>query len=73
MPVPKPHRSPKAAVETPWDWNAAKHTNEILEHGGWNAMARAHAWYDQGAQTTTIPRARRVRTSFPTTKCWAGS
>lgn len=54
MPVPKPHRSPKAAVDTAWEWDRPRRTNELLEHGGWEAMARAHAWHE--AADGELPR-----------------
>lgn len=48
MPVPEPHRSPKADRELGWDWgaNRARYTDEIIASGGWASMARAHAWYE---------------------------
>lgn len=47
MPVPKPHRSPKADAGLAWDWsdNAPRYTDELIDHGGWDAMVTAHAWY----------------------------
>jgi hypothetical protein len=56
VPVPKPHRSPKAPEETPWNWNGPRRTKELLEHGGWEAMARAHAWYEKGPGEGSLPR-----------------
>ncbi len=48
MPVPRPHRSPKADRDLVWDWSAHRvaYTDELLAHGGWDAMARAHAWHE---------------------------
>lgn len=48
MPVPDAHRSPRAQRDRQWDWadNRKKYTDEIIESGGWDAMARAHAWYE---------------------------
>jgi hypothetical protein len=46
--VPEPHRSPKAPEERAWSWHGtdeARKGDEILEHGGWQAFADAHAWY----------------------------
>lgn len=48
MPVPEPHRSPTADPDLEWDWssNQASYTDELIEHGGWNAMVLAHAWHE---------------------------
>lgn len=50
MPVPDPHRSPTADRDLAWDWgsNRAQYTNELIEHGGWEAMVTAHAWHAAG-------------------------
>lgn len=47
MPVPDPHRSPTADRAMAWDWadNAPGYTDELISHGGWQAMATAHAWH----------------------------
>lgn len=47
MPVPEPHRSPKADANLPWDWSdhAPRYTDELIDHGGWEAMVTAHAWH----------------------------
>jgi hypothetical protein len=44
-----PHRSPKAPEDRPWNWHGTAESDKadaILEHGGWEAFANAHAWYD---------------------------
>lgn len=48
MPAPPPHRSPTAAEDVLWDWssNGTRYTNELIDHRGWEAMARAHAWHE---------------------------
>jgi hypothetical protein len=48
MAVPKPHRGPTADRDRDWNWSEqeAKKVDAILDHGGWKAMAQAHAWYD---------------------------
>ena len=49
--VPEPHRSPKAPEDQAWSWHGTAETDKgdaILDHGGWEAFARAHAWYDPG-------------------------
>lgn len=47
MPVPDAHRSPTADPELAWDWssNAPAYTDELIRHGGWEAMVTAHGWH----------------------------
>ena len=50
--VPEPHSSPKAPENREWEWHApaeSRKTDEILESGGWDLLAEAHAWYDPSA------------------------
>lgn len=49
MTVPSSHRSPKSDPDLPWSWSA-QDSNTLLDHGGWRAMALAHAWYDGSEQ-----------------------
>ena len=47
--VVEPHTSPKAPEDREWNWHGkaeADKANAIIEHGGWEAFANAHAWYD---------------------------
>jgi hypothetical protein len=47
--VPEPHPSPKAPEDRAWNWHGTAEADKgdaILERGGWEAFARAHAWYD---------------------------
>jgi hypothetical protein len=47
--VPPAHRSPTAPKDRSWDWHGKEQTrkaDEILERGGWELFADAHAWYD---------------------------
>ncbi|MBI4260824.1 MAG: hypothetical protein HY658_09700, partial [Actinobacteria bacterium] len=47
--VPEPHSSPAAPRDRSWSWSGtdvADKPDALIEHGGWGAMARAHAWYD---------------------------
>lgn len=44
--VSAPHRSPTAPKERDWDWSGTSKFDQILDHGGWDAVANAHAWYD---------------------------
>lgn len=56
--VSRPHRSPTAPKGLDWDWHGtaeARKTDALLDHGGWQAMATAHAWYDPGADGNDPP------------------
>ena len=44
--VPEPHRSPGAPRDLRWDWSGSDAFDELLEHGGWDAVVKAHAWID---------------------------
>ena len=47
--VPEPHSSPTAPEDREWDWHGtaeADKSDAILETGGWQRLADAHAWYD---------------------------
>ena len=46
--VPQPHSSPKAPIDRDWQWSGTDKLDAIAEHGGWDAVANAHAWYDGG-------------------------
>lgn len=50
-----PHRSPTAPKERDWDWSGTDKLDEIREHGGWKAVANAHAWYDPSADEHDPP------------------
>lgn len=44
----EPHTSPKAAEDRAWNWHGTAETDKadaIIERGGWEAFANAHAWY----------------------------
>jgi hypothetical protein len=47
--VPRPHSSPTAPRERDWKWDGTDKLDAIIEHGGWDAVANAHAWYDGSA------------------------
>jgi hypothetical protein len=53
--VPRSHRSPGAPRDRDWDWSRTDKLDEILEHGGWGAVANAHAWYDPDADPAHDP------------------
>ena len=55
MTAPKPHASPTADRDRDWDWNADK-LDRLIEHGGWDAVANAHAWYDDDADDNDPPQ-----------------
>ena len=48
MAVPRPHEGPIADKDREWSWseNEADETDALIEKGGWDLMAEAHAWYD---------------------------
>jgi hypothetical protein len=53
-----PHRSPKAPEDREWSWHGTAESdkgNAIIEHGGWEAFANAHAWYDPDADPEHDP------------------
>ncbi|MBW3612722.1 MAG: hypothetical protein KY392_02545 [Chloroflexi bacterium] len=51
-----PHRSPTAPKDRDWDWSGTDKLDQIREHGGWDAVANAHAWYDPSADEHDPPR-----------------
>lgn len=51
-----PHRSPTAPKDRDWQWSGTDKLDEIREHGGWDAVANAHAWYDPAADEHDPPR-----------------
>jgi hypothetical protein len=55
MTAPQPHQSPKAPRDRSWEWDGTDKLDRILEHGGWDAASRAHAWYDEDAGETDPP------------------
>lgn len=54
--VAAPHRSPTAPKERDWDWSGTDKLDEIRDHGGWEAVARAHAWHDPKAGENDPPQ-----------------
>jgi len=44
----RPHKGPTANKSRDWNWSddEADETNALLDKGGWQLMAEAHAWYD---------------------------
>lgn len=50
--APAPHTSPTAPEDRDWQWSG---TNKLDEHGGWGAVANAHAWYDDNADDHDPP------------------
>jgi hypothetical protein len=43
------HTSPTAPEDRAWDWHGTSEAakgDEILDRGGWERFADAHAWYD---------------------------
>ncbi|MGH2427542.1 MAG: hypothetical protein ACRDGV_01470 [Candidatus Limnocylindria bacterium] len=54
--VTAPHRSPVAPRERDWDWDGTDKLDQIREHGGWEAVANAHAWHDPSAEEHNPPQ-----------------
>jgi plasmid stabilization system protein ParE len=54
--VHAPHRSPTAPKDRDWDWSGTNKLDEILDHGGWDAVANAHAWWDANADDNDPPQ-----------------
>lgn len=46
--APKPHGGPTAPEDRAWKWSGTQKLNHIIEHGGWDEVAEAHAWHDNG-------------------------
>jgi hypothetical protein len=62
--------SPKAPEDREWNWHGkaeADKANAVIEHGGWEAFANAHAWYDPNEDPGTTRHMRSRHTSFRTT------
>ena len=55
MTAPEPHRSPTADRDRDWKWDGTDKLDRILDHGGWDAVANAHAWYDDSADDSDPP------------------
>lgn len=53
--VPDPHGGPTAQKERDWDWSGTDKLDQILEHGGWDAVAKAHAWHDPAEDPQNDP------------------
>ncbi|HUG56001.1 MAG TPA: hypothetical protein VMJ92_02905 [Candidatus Limnocylindrales bacterium] len=43
--VPAPHKSPTADREREWQWDGTDRMDRLIE-GGWDLVAKAHAWYE---------------------------
>jgi hypothetical protein len=56
--IPEPHQSPKAEEDRAWNWHGiaqADKSDEIIEAGGWDLLAKAHAWFDPSADPDHDP------------------
>jgi hypothetical protein len=61
--VPEPHTSPKAPEDREWNWHGkaeADKSDALIEHGGWQSMAQAHAWYDPKADENDPPHEKQA-------------
>ena len=63
MTAPEPHASPTAPRDRDWSWNASDDVDALLEHGGWDAVATAHAWYD--GDTENNPPQKKTAYKLP--------
>jgi hypothetical protein len=54
--VHSPHRSPTAPKDREWDWSGTDKLDAIHGHGGWPAVANAHAWWDPDADGNDPPQ-----------------
>jgi hypothetical protein len=44
--VHAPHRSPTAPKDRDWDWDGTDKMDQLIDEGGWDQVANAHAWWD---------------------------
>lgn len=44
--VPAPHKSPIADRDREWQWDGTDKLDTMIETGGWDLVANAHAWHD---------------------------
>lgn len=58
MTAPEPHTSPTAERDRDWKWDGTDKLDRIIEERGWDAVARAHAWYDEDGGEHDPPRRR---------------
>ncbi|HZD16900.1 MAG TPA: hypothetical protein VE669_02040 [Actinomycetota bacterium] len=61
--VPEPHSSPTARKDRTWDWSGsaeADKTDALIDHGGWDAMVTAHAWFDPGVDEHDPPHEKQA-------------
>jgi hypothetical protein len=63
--VPEPHRSPLAPRDRDWDWSGTDTFDDLLGHGGWSAVANAHAWHDPDADPDHDPPRQRSAYKLP--------
>ena len=64
MTAPEPHSSPTADRDRDWTWDGTDKLDRILEHGGWEAAANAHAWYD-GSDDDNDPPHKKTAYKLP--------
>lgn len=55
MTAPRPHASPTASRDRDWKWDGTDKLDRIIDHGGWDTVAKAHAWYDDEADDNEPP------------------
>ena len=65
MTVPEPHSSPTAPPDRDWNWDGTDKLDDIIEHGGWDAVANAHTWYDDDADDDNDPPELKTAYKLP--------
>ena len=53
--VTTPHRSPTAPRDREWSWDGTDKLDRMIDGGGWDQVANAHAWYDANADENDPP------------------
>jgi len=66
--VVEPHTTPKAPEDRRWDWHGTAEADKgdaIIERGGWDAFAKAHAWYDPAEDVDHDPPQEKQAYKLP--------
>jgi hypothetical protein len=66
--VVEPHTTPKAPEDRDWSWDGTAEADKgdaIIERGGWDAFAKAHAWYDPAEDVDHDPPQEKQAYKLP--------
>jgi hypothetical protein len=63
--TPATHRSPTAPRDRSWDWSGTDKFDQILDHGGWQAIVNTHAWHDPAEDPNHRPPRERQAYKLP--------